>query len=353
MNDYSAVLFAVALLFINAFFVGAEFSLISSRRDRLDSLIAQGKSRARSVLWASERLSMMLAGAQFGITIASLLLGKVAEPAIAHIIEGPAHALGLPDNLLHPVAFAVALGIVTYLHIVLGEMVPKNIALAGPETVAMILVPPHMLFVKVTRPVIVAMNWFAGVTLRMFGIEQREEMDTSVGPQQLATMITESRSEGLLDAEEHARLNKALRSDDRTIREVLIACPDVRTLEFGTKGPTLGAVEHAVSETGYSRFPVTGLAGNYVGYIHVKDILDRMVSPDATLDDVVKQSELRPLITVEAAGTLDDTMRLMRRRSAHMAQVRDERGELVGIVTLEDLIEEFVGTVRDWTHEEA
>lgn len=149
MSDWYAVMLTVVLLGVNAFFVGAEFSLISSRRDRLDALIAQGKARARKVLYASEHLSMMLAGAQFGITIASLLLGKVGEPAIAHLIEGPFHALGLPDALLHPISFAIALGIVTFLHILLGEMVPKNIALAGPESVAMMLVPTHTVFVKV------------------------------------------------------------------------------------------------------------------------------------------------------------------------------------------------------------
>ena len=164
MNALPAILFAAVLLAINAFFVSAEFALISSRRDRLDALIAQGKTRARTVLYATEHLSMMLAGAQLGITIASLLLGKVGEPAIALMIETPFHAAGMPDNLLHPVSFAIALALVTVLHIILGEMVPKNIALAGPESVAMLLVPMHMWFVRITRPLIVLMNWMARVT---------------------------------------------------------------------------------------------------------------------------------------------------------------------------------------------
>ncbi|MDO4686472.1 MAG: hemolysin family protein [Corynebacterium sp.] len=349
MSDWSAVVFAIILLAVNAFFVGAEFSLISSRRDRLDALIAQGKHRAKKVLHASEHLSMMLAGAQFGITIASLLLGKVGEPAIAHLIEGPFHALGLPDPLLHPLAFAIALGIVTYLHILFGEMVPKNIALAGPETVAMWLVPTHMVFVKVTRPLILAMNWMARVTLRMFGIEQKDELDATVNPEQLATMITQSRSEGLLDAEEHARLNKALRSEQRSIREVLIPNERVRVLRFD-RGVSLTAVEQAVQETGYSRFPVSAGGDTYIGYIHVKDILDRMNVEHP--EDLIPRSALRPLTSVDGEGTLDEVLRLMRRRNAHMAQVR-HNGKVIGIVTLEDLIEEYVGTVRDWTHKDA
>ncbi|PRQ12029.1 hypothetical protein C1Y63_02850 [Corynebacterium sp. 13CS0277] len=351
MGGITAIALTIVLLLVNAFFVGAEFALISSRRDRLEALIAQGKTRARTVMDATEHLSMMLAGAQFGITIASLLLGKVGEPAIAHLIEGPAHALGLPEQLLHPVAFALALAIVTFLHIIAGEMVPKNIALAGPESVAMMLVPAHVIFVRFTRPIIVAMNWLAGVTLRMFGIEQRDEMDSTVNPKQLATMITESRSEGLLDAEEHARLKKALRSENRQVREVVVPLAKVRSLSFNTSGPTLAQVERAVEETGYSRFPVVGASGSFIGYVHIKDILDRLVTPNDPHTTIISRAEIRTLTTIDGQDSLDEAMRSMRRRSVHIAQVRDN-GTLLGIVTLEDLIEEFVGTVRDWTHED-
>ncbi|WP_156519471.1 CNNM domain-containing protein, partial [Rhodococcus sp. EPR-134] len=133
MNNLFGVLLTVVLLAGNAFFVGAEFALISARRDRLEALVAQGKKRALTVIKAGENLSLMLAAAQLGITICSILLGKVAEPAIAHLLEVPMEAVGLPDGLLHPISFAIALSLVVVLHILLGEMVPKNIALAGPE----------------------------------------------------------------------------------------------------------------------------------------------------------------------------------------------------------------------------
>ena len=136
MNIFAAILLIAALLAVNAFFVGTEFSLVSSRKDRLESLLAQGKTGAKDVLYAIEHLSIYLAGAQFGITVASLVLGKVAEPAVASYIEGPFLALGMPANLLHPVAFILALAIISFLHILFGEMVPKNIAIAGPEQTA-------------------------------------------------------------------------------------------------------------------------------------------------------------------------------------------------------------------------
>ncbi|MDU0477654.1 hemolysin family protein [Staphylococcus chromogenes] len=348
MSFFSAFALTVLLLAANAFFVGAEFALVTSRRDRLEALVSQGKTRARQVIEASEDLSMMLAGAQFGITVCSLILGKVGEPAIAHLLEHPMHLAGIPDGLLHPISFAVALLIVTVLHILFGEMVPKNIAIVGPETVALALVPAHMVFVKITRPLLHAMNFVARMTLKMFGIEQKDELDSSVNQQQLASMIRESRSEGLLDAEEHARLAKALRSDNRTIKDVMIPLEKVQSLRFGDRGPTLGSLVDAVNSTGFSRFPVFGKTSNPIGYVHVKDILDQ-VNMDTSRETILPKSSLRPLTTVEIATKMDEAVALLRRRRAHMVQVRD-KGKLVGILTLEDLIEEYVGTVRDGTH---
>lgn len=344
------VLMIVALLAANAFFVACEFALVSSRRDRLESLVAQGRPAAARVLHATEHLSIMLAGAQFGITICSLILGKVAEPAVAHFIEVPFTAAGLPTEWIHPVSFIIALAIITFLHILFGEMVPKNIAIAGPETLGMWLAPAMILWVKITRPFIEFLNWVARKTLQAFGVEQKDELDSTVDQQQLANMIAESRSEGLLDAEEHARLSKALRSEHRSVREVMIPLKKVRTLKFGKHGTTLGELEQAVCDTGFSRFPIVGPDDAYLGYVHIKDILNRMVAEDSKLGDTIPRSEIRPLFIVDADGTLDDALHTLHLKSAHMAQVR-EGGVLIGIITLEDVIEEYVGTVSDWTHE--
>lgn len=348
MNAFTTALLIVALLGANAFFVAAEFSFISSRKDRIESLIAQGRRRASSVLHATEHLSIMLAGAQFGITICSLILGKVAEPAVAHFVEGPFDLLGLNPGLLHPISFVIALALITFLHILLGEMVPKNIALAGPETLAMWLAPTMIRWVRITKPLISFLNWVARITLRLIGIEQKDELDSSVDQEQLASMIAESRAEGFLDAEEHARLNKALRSEHRSLSEVIIPKSDVRTLDFGSRGPTLEALEELVVETGYSRFPVLRADGSYLGYVHVKDVLDLLDSAPA--DSLIPLDRLRPLIAVDESTSLDQALNILHARSAHMAQVRS-RGALHGIVTLEDLIEEYVGTVSDWTHD--
>lgn len=349
MNPFVAVILILALLAVNAFFVATEFALVSSRRDRLESLLAQGKTGAKDVIHAIEHLSIYLAGAQFGITVASLILGKVAEPAIARYIEVPFVALGLPEDLLHPVSFVLALIIISFLHILFGEMVPKNIAIAGPEATAMLLVKPFSVWMRLTRPVIEFLNWVARKTLKAFGIEQRDELESTVDQAQLATMIQESSEEGLLDAEETARLANALRTESRNLKEVMIPLADVKTVPYRSRGIRLADIEEAVRDTGYSRYPVERAPGVLVGYIHVKDILDLMESDDP--DAAVPVNRIRSLSIVDGGQTLDDALTSMHRRSAHMAQVRDN-GELVGVLALEDIIEEYVGTVADWTHEE-
>lgn len=374
MSDWFGILLTFFLLLVNAFFVGAEFSLIAARRDRLEALLAQGKKRARTVINASEHLSMMLAAAQLGITIASLLLGKVSEPALAHLLEAPFQAMGIPESLLHPLSFAIALMLVSVLHIMLGEMVPKNIALAGPETMAMLLIPVHMVFYRLTKPLLLLFNWMARHTLRLFGIEQRDELDTTVDSTELASMIAESRQEGLLDSEEHVRLRRTLASATRTIEEVLIPHEQIRRLPTA---PTVGDLETAVTETGFSRFPVAAAnnePNEYRGYVHVKDVLDRVMDPASGPETAIPDDEIRPMIEIPIDATLDEGLRIMRRYSAHMAVAVRARmpkphlrasapasiapktgafsgAEQIGIVALEDLIEEQVGVVRDWTHE--
>ena len=352
-SDLFGIIFAVFLLALNAFFVAVEFALISSRKDRLESMIAAGNRKAQTVMSSIEDLSIMLAGAQFGITLASVLLGKVGEPAIAHLIEEPFSALGMPENLLHPVAFTISLLIVTVLHIILGEMVPKNIALAGPETVATYLVGPHNLFVKLTHPIMVMLNWIARHTLHLFGVEQKDELESSVSADELADMIAESRSEGLIDPAEATRLDNALGSSARTLSEVLIPLSSVHAITKSDAQIPVNDVEKAVIETGYSRFPVVSDAGKWLGYVHVKDVLDNLVvDGTSNHDPMLDKSDIRPLVHVEAGLNFDVAMRKMRLNSSHIAAVEDQSGRIIGMVTLEDIIEELVGTVRDWTHDE-
>ncbi len=350
MGDLLGVMLTVVLLACNAFFVAAEFALISARRDRLEALAAQGKRQADTVIRAGENLSMMLAAAQLGITICSILLGRVGEPAVAHLLEGPFESVGLPEQLLHPVAFAIALAIVVILHILFGEMIPKNIALAGPERSALLLVPVHLMWLRLARPLIALYNLAANLSLRMLRVEPKDELEATVSSVELAEMIGESRSEGLLDEEEHRRLTQALGTSDRVVADVMVPLATTRSVPLRGNGTTLGDIESAVAETGFSRYPVRASDGSLVGYLHVKDVLDKVADESAGPNTPIPRTDIRPLPTVSAGTPLHEALARLRRTNSHLGRVVDTRGNTVGIVALEDLVEEFVGTVRDGTH---
>ncbi|WP_102143806.1 hemolysin family protein [Mycobacterium hubeiense] len=348
MGDLLGVLLTVLLLGVNAFFVGSEFALISARRDRLEALAEQGKKSAVTVIRAGENLSLMLAGAQLGITICSILLGRVGEPAVAHLLEKPFHLVGISDAVLHTVSFFVALSIVVTLHVLLGEMVPKNIAIAGPETTAMLLIPTYLVWIRLARPLIAFYNWCANVTLRAVRVQPRDELEVTVSTVELSEMIAESLSEGLLDPEEHGRLTRALQIRTRVVDDVAVPLDEIHAVPVAAEGtgPTVGAVERALTDTGYSRFPVADAAGEFIGYLHIKDVLALADKPDAVLD----RSMVRPLPRVSASLPLPDALSKLRRDNAHLALVTAADGRVTAMVALEDLVEDLVGTVRDGTH---
>lgn len=347
MGDIFGVLLTVLLLVANAFFVGAEFALISARRDRLEALAEQGKRRAVTVIRAGQNLSVMLAGAQLGITICSILLGRVGEPAVAHLLEKPFDLLGVPDALLHTVSFVIAITIVVVLHVLLGEMVPKNIAIAGPESAAMLLVPPYLAWVRLARPVIAVYDWCAHATLRAVGIKARPELENTVSTVELSEMIAESLSEGLLDPEEHNRLSRALQIRTRVVADVATPLKDVHAVPAAADtGPTVHAIHQALEESGYSRFPITGGGGRFIGYVHIKDVLRLADDADAVID----LSMVRPLPQVPASLPLPDALSRLRRSNSHLALVTADDGDVTAMVALEDLVEDLVGTMRHRTH---
>ncbi|MCW1959610.1 MAG: hemolysin family protein [Mycobacterium sp.] len=347
MGDLFALVLTVLLIAANAFFVGAEFALISARRDRLEALAEQGKHSAVTVIRAGENLAVMLAGAQLGITIGSIILGRVGEPAVAHLLNPVFNLLGVPQALGHTISFVLAITIVVILHVLLGEMVPKNIALAGPEKAAMLLVPPYLLWVKATRPIIAIYDWCARTVVRAMGIQPKTELESAVSMVELAEMIAQSRSEGLLDREEHTRLSRALQIRNRVAGDVAVPLAKIRSVPAAAgTGPTVAAVEQALAETGYSRFPVTHADGGFTGFVHIKDILNLVEHPGAA----VSAAAVRHLPRLSATMPLPETLTRLRDDHSHIALLTAADGTVCGMVTLEDLVEDLVGTVRDGTH---
>lgn len=340
---------AVLLLAGNAVFVGAEFALISARQDRLETMAKRGAQRAGTVIQATQRLPLMLAAAQLGITVSSLGLGSLGEPPLAHQLEWLSSPLRIPDAVAHTASLVIALGIVTVAHILLGEMVPKNVALAGPERTALWMVPPLVTFMRVTRPVIALFNQAARLTLRLCRVQPREELYSAYSPDELANLIADSSREGLLDSQEHRRLTQTLATMKRTVADVLIP---ISGLTMVPAEPTLGDIERAVAQTGFSRFPLradrqSGANRQLAGYLHVKDVLKLL---GAAPDTPVPPGHARPLPELPSTAKLDEALALLLRSGSHLAHVIGSGGSTEGVVALEDLVEEYVGTVRDATH---
>ncbi|MGQ0840886.1 hemolysin family protein [Actinokineospora sp.] len=344
MTDFLGLLATVVLLLGNGFFVCAEFAIITARRDRLEALAREGRTRAIVTIAAGRELPLLIAGAQLGITVCSLGLGALSEPVIAGLLERPFGTLGIPEPVLHGFAFALALGIVVTLHTVIGEMVPKNLAIAGPERTAMALVPVHFAFCKLVRPLLGMFTAVSTAILKLVKVEPKDEMESAYTTDQLATLIAESRREGLLDDSEHRRLTNTLSSAERTVAEVLVPLAALKTVPYP---PTVGDVESAVAETGFSRFPVQMDDGSLNGYVHVKDVLDQVDADPATR---VPWSRVRGLPELPADSRLDEALTALRRAQSHLAKAVAPDRTVLGVVALEDLVEEYVGTVRDGTH---
>jgi len=333
------------LLALNACFVAAEFALVSSRRANIEPRADAGSRRAATTLRAMEHVSVMLAGAQLGITLCSLALGALSEPTIARLLRGPFDAAGLPGSAVHPVAFALALLIITVLHVVLGEMVPKNVALAGPETAAVWLSPVLAAMIRVVRPVIWLLNGMANVTLRAVRVTPRSEVVSAFTRDEVADMIEESHRGGLLDDPDRDLLGGALAFDRATASDVALPFDEIHTLG---RAPTPDDVEALAARTGVTRFPLragdTGAEGtDLIGYVHLKDTLG---IPAAQRSSPVPARCVRPLPRVSAGDPLSGAIETMRTAHAHMAAVTGESGP-VGIITLDDIFASLVDPRAD------
>jgi CBS domain containing-hemolysin-like protein len=346
MTTTTAVLLAVLLLLGNAFFVAAEFALVSARRTQIEPRAEEGSRLARTTLRAMENMSLVIGVNQLGITVCSLVLGAVAEPTAAGLLEPVLDAIGAPESLRHPIAFTIALAVVVYLHVVLGEMIPKNIALAGPDRAALVLGTPIWAIVSVTRPVIAAVNALASGVLRLLGVGLMDEVSSTYTREEVAALVEESRGEGLLEDGEYDRLSGALGFTEKTVETVLMPPETLQTVRRGSTGAD---VEALCAATGYSRFPVVGEDGALIGYLHIKDVLE---TDEARRMRPVEDKWIRPFAPVRKDDLLHDTLEKLQRRGAHMARVVDDEGGTLGVATLEDVIEELVGEIRDSAHQE-
>jgi CBS domain containing-hemolysin-like protein len=304
----------VLLLLASAFFVAAEFSLIAARRTVIEPM-AVNSARARSTLKAMENVSLMMACAQLGITLCGVLLGALGEPAVAALLEPVFHSLGVPEAWLHPVSLVVALTLVVSAHVALGEMVPKNIAIAGPEATALVLAPPLRAIAMAIGPIIRTLNRVANGVVRLTGREPKDEVTSAFTREEVAELVSESRREGLLDDEEHQRITSALDFDTTAVSSVMV--PDAQVVSVRPE-VSAAEIERICARTGFSRFPILGADGRFSGYIHIRDVV---TIPAGLRDEPIPAKRIRALPTVGPDTDLRTALDRMRRIGAHLAEV--------------------------------
>ncbi|TDW30765.1 hemolysin family protein [Cryobacterium psychrophilum] len=345
MSDWAGIAWLIVLLAANAFFVGAEFAVISARRSQIEPLAEAGKRSAKTALWAMEHATLMLATTQLGITVCSLLILNVSEPAIHHLIAVPLELTGLPGELISTLAFLVALVLVSYLHVVFGEMVPKNLSFSVPDRAVLILAPPLVFIGRIFSPVIVALNATANAVLRLFGVQPKNEATSTYTLDEVATIITQSKKEGVL-FDGTGALTATFEFTTRKVRDVAVPIGNIISLP---ESATPADVEKAVTRHGFSRFVLVNEAGDSTGYVHLKDVLDIEL---AEYKNQIPTKRIRQLASIFEDTDLEDALATMRRSGAHLARSFTEIGETTGILFLEDIIEELVGEVQDATRRE-
>ncbi|MEU5914433.1 hemolysin family protein [Micromonospora sp. NPDC047527] len=344
MSPGIALLTSVVLLALNGFFVAAEFALVASKRYRLEQAAASGGRAARAALDGVRELSLMLAGAQLGITLCTLGLGALAEPAIEHLVSPLLHAVGLPDAASHVIALVLALGLVTFLHLVVGEMAPKSWAITDAERSATLLALPFRAFARVARPVLSALNALANAILRLFGVEQQDQLAQVHGPDELRMLLEQSREHGLLGAEQHELLTSMLELQGTSVAQVMEPFATMVTVR---REDPAERIEQVSRDSGRSRLAVLDADGEVCGLVHVREAV-RVV----TTGRVATAEELMtPAFTLPSTSSVTEAVAAMRARQSQLALVRNGGGPSrpVGFVALEDLLEEVIGEFDDET----
>ena len=345
MNELTLRLVAVLLLLAaNAFFVAAEFALVAARRTRVDAMIRRGDRKARTVKKALSDLYRQLSAAQLGITVASILLGYVAEDTVAHLFRS--WFASLPPSLSFltrgGIASAVAVAVITFLHVVFGEQAPKAWAISHPEGTSRWVAAPLIFFSWITRPFTDLLNWSANVVLRIMGIKSTNpEHDRVHSPEEIRMIVEQSRKTGGMRAGDAKLLEGVFEFSEKNAREVMTPRTDIVALPAGA---SLAEAADRVAAAGRSRYPVTGESlDDVVGIVHAKDILRGLLSgSEEPVQDIA-----RPAFFVPGTREVEDVLADMKRQKVHLAIVLDEFGGTAGLVTMEDLLEEIVGPIYD------
>lgn len=331
-----AVAATIALLAGNAFFVIAEFALVTARRSRLERSAARGGRAARAAAAAARELPLTLAGAQLGVTLCSLGLGAVTEPSVEHLLAPPLRAIGAPDGVAEGIGLAVALAVVTFVHMTAAEMAPKSWAITGPERAALAIALPFRAFTMVTRPVLALLNGAAGLLIRTAGIRGGADDADLPGPQHLAHLITGSRRAGLLGREQHDLLTRALTMHHATIGALVTPAADVTAVPASA---TSEQIRRAAAASGHTRLLVRGDDGSIGGVVHARDAI---TSTGASTGSGTAASMAYPVPALAPDTTVLDALTALRAARAQLAVVATPGQPPAGIISLDDLLSELL-----------
>jgi len=335
------------LVLANGFFVASEFALVGVRRSRIATLAATGDARAERLLRLVDNLNAYISATQLGITFASLALGWIGEPAVAHLLEGPLKG-HVSQPVLDTTAFAFAFSVITFLHIVLGELAPKTLALERAEKTALLIAGPMEVFYKVFSWPIRLLEWAGTRTVRLFGLHHSGEHVSIYTAEELRTLIDASRRSGHVEEEEQRLINRVFDFSGAEVREAMVPRINVDAIPVTA---TLEDVTNAFRRLGYSRLPVfSERLNNIVGVLYRRDLEPYLNRPTPGGFDLKRL--LHAPLFVPATARLGTVLKLMQSSKTHLAFAVDEHGDMKGIVTLEDLLEEIVGDISDEHDEE-
>ncbi|MCM2514893.1 hemolysin family protein [Streptomyces griseoincarnatus] len=333
--SFPMALFATVLLLIGSgFFVAAEFALVAAKRHRMEQAVAEGRRGAKAALAGMRELSLMLAGAQLGITVCTLGLGSVSKPAISHELDPLLHKLGLPAALSYGIAFAVAMIVVVFLHMVLGEMAPKSWAIAHPERSAMLLSPAFRAVATAVRPLIRILNRVSNALVRLCRVTPRDELASVHNREQLTHLVEESERLGLINETDSELLTRSLTEPETPVRELQIPAAAITAA-----GADADAEQILALATASDRTRLLVREGDAVlGSVHARDVLVARSQGRPT----TARALARPVPELHGETTVAEAIELLRRRRATLAVVRDGSGELVGMVSLDDLLARYL-----------
>ncbi|MCA2199558.1 hemolysin family protein [Streptomyces griseoincarnatus] len=333
--SFPMALFVTVLLLVGSgFFVAAEFALVAAKRHRVEQAVAEGRRGAKAALAGMRELSLMLAGAQLGITVCTLGLGSVSKPAISHELDPLLHKLGLPTALSYGIAFAVAMIVVVFLHMVLGEMAPKSWAIAHPERSAMLLSPAFRAVATAVRPLIRILNLVSNALVRLCRVTPRDELASVHNREQLTHLVEESERLGLINETDSELLTRSLTEPETPVRELQIPAAAITAA-----GADADAEEILALATAGDRTRLLVREGDVVlGSVHARDVLVARSQGRPT----TARALARPVPELREETTVAEAIELLRRRRATLAVVRDGSGELVGMVSLDDLLARYL-----------